>query len=272
MKAMGKPLKMWPKLYTVMAPIRKLLEPLALFKWGEEQCEAWEHARKYILGEFSLDSDDESDRDNNDDQPDEETTLTGADLQNLGMSGTKPRKFMTPGAMSQGTTEPKPGANRDIGDDTKKCKPPPMHPFYSVYLTQGASINTPTYGLSEDTMKAFKIAPPITPRIFIKNLAYGVSEAKLVEVFSLSGKIVEVTLYRHDNGESKGRATVEYAHPLEAVQAIVMFKNAKLLSRKIIIEQDRIGPQPTMTRKLPDGLLNVEEGIGMGGADSKCVT
>ena len=63
-------------------------------------------------------------------------------------------------------------------------------------------------------MKALKITLPITPRIFVKNLAYGVNEAKLNEVFSLSGKIVQATLYRHDNGETKGRALIEYAQAL----------------------------------------------------------
>ena len=131
-------------------------------------------------------------------------------------------------------------------------------------------MNTPTYGLSDDTMRTFNINPPITSRIFIKNLAYGVNEEKLNEVFSMSGKIVELTLYRYDHGESKGKAVIQYAHPLEAVQAIMMFKNAKLLSREIIIEQDRIGPQPTMaSKKLPDGLVNVDGGLGMGGSRLK---
>ena len=78
-------------------------------------------------------------------------------------------------------------------------------------------MNSPTYGMSDDTMKAFNITPPITSRIFVKNLAYGVNESKLYEVFSMSGKIVELRLYRYDHGESKGKATIQYAHPLEAV-------------------------------------------------------
>ena len=131
-------------------------------------------------------------------------------------------------------------------------------------------MNGPTYGISEDAMKAFKISPPITPRIFVHNLAYGVNESKLYEVFSMSGKIVELRLYRHDSGESKGKASIQYAHPLEAVQAIVMFKGAKLLSRDIIIMQDKIGPQPDMTtKKLPEGLVNVNGGLGMGGSRLK---
>ena len=74
-------------------------------------------------------------------------------------------------------------------------------------------MNTPTYGLSDDAMKTFKISPPITSRISVKNLAYGVNESKLHEVFSMSGKIVELTLYRYDHGESKGKAAIQYAQP-----------------------------------------------------------
>ena len=179
---------------------------------------------------------------------------TGADLQNLGMSDTEPKKFMTPGAMSQAKGESKPSPDPTVGTGRRPwpCGPPPTHPFCSVSLTPGG-INSPNYGLSEETMKALKMTPPITPRIFVKNLAHGVNEAKLVEVFSLSGKIVEATLYRFDNGESIGKASIAYAHPMEAIQAMLMLKDAKLLSRNLIIEQDKIGPQPTITRKLPDG-------------------
>ena len=79
----------------------------------------------------------------------------------------------------------------------------------------------------------------------VKNLAYGVNENKLHEVFSLCGNIVALTLDRYDHGESKGTATVQFAHPLEAVQAIIMFKHAKLLSRNMLVEQDKVGPTPS---------------------------
>ena len=186
------------------------------------------------------------------------------------MSDTRPKKFMTPGAMSQAKEEqrPEPGQTDSAGRQQWQCKPPPTHPFCSVSVSPGG-VSSPTYGLSEETLKALKITLPITPRIFVKNLAYGVNEAKLNKVFSFSGKIVQVTLYRHDNGETKGRASIEYAHPLEVIQTMLMFRDAKLLSRDLIIEQDKIGPQPIITSKLPDGLVNVKEGIGMGGSRLK---
>ena len=128
----------------------------------------------------------------------------------------------------------------------------------------------PNLGLSKNTLKTFNITPPITTRVSVGNLAYGVNEAKLYEVFSMSGNIVELVLHRYEHGESKGTATVQYAHQLEAVQAIVMFKRAKLFSRDIKIEQDKIGPTPSMcSKKLPDGLVDVEGGIAMGGSRLK---
>ena len=106
--------------------------------------------------------------------------------------------------MSQAKEEqrPEPGQTDGAGRQQWQCKPPPTHPFCSVSVSPGG-VSSPTYGLSEETLKALKITLPITPRIFVKNLAYGVNEAKLNEVFSLSGKIVQATLYRHENGETK---------------------------------------------------------------------
>ena len=50
--AMRKPLKMWPKLYKIMDPIRQLLEPLTPFQWEGEQREALEQTKKQILTEL----------------------------------------------------------------------------------------------------------------------------------------------------------------------------------------------------------------------------
>ena len=78
----------------------------------------------------------------------------------------------------------------------KKCVKQPGHPLCSLHLTRGASLNGPNLGLSERALKILNITPPITTRVFISNLAYGVNEAKLYEVFSMSGNIVELILHR----------------------------------------------------------------------------
>merc|ERR1711978_439071 len=158
----------------------------------------------------------------------------------------------------------------DIHPPEKRCIKQPGHPLCSLHLTKGASLDGQNLGLSERALKMLNITPPMTTRVFISNLAYGVNEAKLYEVFSMSGNIVELILHRYDHGESKGTATVQYAHPLGAVQTIRMFKKAKLFSRDLKVEQDKIGPTPTMSsKKLPDGLVDVEGGIAMGGSRLK---
>ena len=118
MTALRKPLKMWPGLYTILGPISKLLDPDAPFEWGEEQSKAWAQAKKYVLKEFSPYTDSKSDGGSGSSRArHEKRNLTGADLQNLGMSDTRPKKFMTPEAMSQAKEEqrPEPGQTDGAG-------------------------------------------------------------------------------------------------------------------------------------------------------------
>ena len=82
-------------------------------------------------------------------------------------------------------------------------------------------------------------------------------ETKLYEVFSMSGRIVQAMLHRHEDGHPKGQAIIVYAHPLEAIQAMWMFREARFLTKRLIIEQDKIGPQPIVIGKNPDGLVDV---------------
>merc|ERR1712020_883096 len=267
-KALKKPLRMWPGLYAILSPIRKLMVPTEPFEWGEEQSEALTQARKYILQELSQDTDDESDSRSGSGTKEqcELRGLTGADLQNLGVASTKPKKFMTPGAMSDETRGDTTLASGVIMD--WPCRPPPSHHFCRVPLTPGG-VNPPNHGMTEEMMESLGLTPPITARIYVRDLAYGVDEAKLREVFSLCGKVVEFVLYRHDDGETKGKGTIEFAHPLEAVQAFLMFKDTKLYSRQLTIRQDRKGPRPAISDRLPDGLVNVGNGIGLNGSRLK---
>ena len=243
-----------------------MLNPETQFTWGERENEAWMQARNYILQELTNDSEDNSDEWSGSGKDINETRhLTGADLQNLGITGTKPEKFMTPGAMSEAKEDATPPPQVI---PNWPCNPPPSHHFCNVPRTPGG-MNPPTYGLSEEALTALGITLPITTRIRVRNLAYGVNEAKLREVFSMSGKMIEATLHRNDAGEPKGTAAIEYAHPLGAIQAIKMFRDTRLFSRKLIIEQDKLGPDPIITGKLPDGLTNVKEGLGPNGSRLK---
>ena len=138
-----------------------------------------------------------------------------------------PRIAASSGAMSEAKEDPTLSSGVILD---WPCNPPLRHHFGSVSLTPGG-VNSPTYGTSEVTMKALGATLPITSRLFGHNLAYGVNKAKLREVFSMSGRIVEATLCRHDDEETRGKATIKYAHPSGAVQTTMMFRDAKLFSR-----------------------------------------
>lgn len=45
-------------------------------------------------------------------------------------------------------------------------------------------------------------------------------EKKLREVFKLAGRVVGIDLLTDKDGKSRGFGTVEFEHPVEAVQAI----------------------------------------------------
>lgn len=105
-------------------------------------------------------------------------------------------------------------------------------------------------------------------RIFVANLDYDVDENKLEEVFRLAGKVVRVRLSFDSSGASKGYGTIEYEHPVEAVQAISMFRNQNLFGRAMSIRMDKydcddmIDELPSV---LPIGLESVGKGLGIGG-------
>ena len=72
MKAMEKPLRMWPDLYALMKPIRELMEkPLSQHQWKSEHYEAWDQAKEYMMKEMSftgmdIDTDTDEEGDNSD--------------------------------------------------------------------------------------------------------------------------------------------------------------------------------------------------------------
>ena len=142
----------------------------------------------------------------------------------------------------------------------KWCEPPHFSHELCTMTKASHCLEPPFYGLSDELIESLQIKAPITPRVAIQNLAYGVNESKLHEVFSMSSRVVQSILFRQEDGQSRGGAIVEYAHPLEAVQAMVMFRDAKLLTKKLVIEPDKIGPPPINIRKNPDRLVDVRGG------------
>lgn len=121
------------------------------------------------------------------------------------------------------------------GDDRGRGSVPPPHqahggfdgPSYGDHST--GSWNT--YGLSSQFLESLGIRGPLNHRIFVANLDYKVGEKKLEEIFRLAGKVLRVKLYTDSQGVSKGHGTVEFDHPVEAVQAISMFHDQKLFGR-----------------------------------------
>lgn len=51
-------------------------------------------------------------------------------------------------------------------------------------------------------------------------LDFRVDEKKLREVFRLAGRVMCVEVNKDKDGKSRGHGTIEYEHPVEAVQAI----------------------------------------------------
>jgi RNA recognition motif-containing protein len=69
-------------------------------------------------------------------------------------------------------------------------------------------------------------------------LDFKCDEKKVRDVFSLAGRVRDVTLKRTKEGQSRGMAVVEYEHPSEAVQAVSMFNEQQLYDRIMAVKID----------------------------------
>lgn len=125
-----------------------------------------------------------------------------------------------------------------------------------------------TFGLSQQFLDSLGISLPLNNRIFVANLEYKVDQKKLEEIYKLAGKVAKVKLSHDSNGQSKGYGTVEYEHPVEAVQAISMFHNQKLFGRVMSVRMDKYECEDdveALPSKLPTGLESIGKGLGVGG-------
>ena len=72
MKAMEKPLRMWPELYALMKPIRELMtKPISQQQWNSDHYIAWDKARDYMMKEMSFTMDIDTDTDKEEDGTDQ---------------------------------------------------------------------------------------------------------------------------------------------------------------------------------------------------------
>ena len=65
--------------------------------------------------------------------------------------------------------------------------------------------------------------------IIFLQMAFAVDDEKLHEVFKLAGRIVRAEVNKDREGKSRGFGIVDYSHPVEAVQAISMFNNQRVI-------------------------------------------
>lgn len=128
-----------------------------------------------------------------------------------------------------------------------------------------------TFGIVPKLLATLEIQPPLSRRVFIANLDYNVTEKELLEGFSLAGRVVTIEILKSPEGKSRGQAFLEYSHPVEAVQAISMFRGAQFCGRELSIRMDDRKtdavlrkPYPTV-EKLPSQWTSVGMGLGDSG-------
>lgn len=107
----------------------------------------------------------------------------------------------------------------------------------------------------------------ITNQVFVANLDYKVTVAKLEEIFKIAGNVIEVDLKTDKEGKSRGMGTVRFEHPIEAVQAIALFNGQYLYERQMGVRMDKwVDPiMQDIPRRLPVGLKGVGIGLGTNG-------
>ena len=150
--------------------------------------------------------------------------------------------------------------------------PPRLSQNHEYYVQVNNEAFTEWFGHGDlQTLQELNIHhhDPITNQIFVKNLAYIVDERKLVEVFSASGRVVFAQIIRNERGHSRGMGVVEFMHPVEALQAMIMMKQAKLYNRHLIVCSDRVGPSPVTQTGFTEGLVDVSGGLGENGTKVK---
>lgn len=102
--------------------------------------------------------------------------------------------------------------------------------------------------------------------VYYFQLDYKVDEKKLREVFRLAGKVENVEIALDKDGKSRGFGTVEFDHPVEAVQSISMLNNQNLFERRITVRMDRVADRLDGPVRLPEGLKSIGMGLGANGA------
>ncbi|XP_074650460.1 myelin expression factor 2-like [Tubulanus polymorphus] len=121
-----------------------------------------------------------------------------------------------------------------------------------------------THGINPQILKQLNIEGPLVNTVFVANLDYKVDDKKLEEIFKMAGKTVKAEIKKDKDGNSRGFGSVEFDHPVQAVQAISMFNGQTLFDRAMAVKMDK--EARPKKQELPSGLQGVGKGLGIGGA------
>lgn len=80
---------------------------------------------------------------------------------------------------------------------------------------------------------------PVGKTVFVANLDYKVTYAKLKEVFSLAGRIFKVDMLLNKDNKSRGMATITFEDPMGAAEAISMLNGQSLYERPMVVKMDK---------------------------------
>jgi len=83
------------------------------------------------------------------------------------------------------------------------------------------------------------VATTESPRVYVGNLSYSVTDEDLQECMKTAGPVLSCTVVTGNDGRSKGYGLVEFQNALAAKQAILILNNYELLGRQIFVREDR---------------------------------
>lgn len=155
--------------------------------------------------------------------------------------------------------------NRPSGGPAMPPMPPPMRRQDMPPVGVGGGMNLPNLprlgaGDALDLQKVFQRngagVGPMGKTVFIANLDYKVTYAKLKEVFSLAGRIFKIDLLLDKDNKSRGMATITYEEPMDAAQAISMLNGQLLFDRPMVVKMDKDNNNRDGF-KLPAGLSGI---------------
>ncbi|CAB3995617.1 myelin expression factor 2 isoform X1, partial [Paramuricea clavata] len=82
--------------------------------------------------------------------------------------------------------------------------------------------------------------------VFVSNLDYRVTWAKLKDTFKAAGRVVRADVAEDHDKKSKGHGTVQFETPLEAINAVFIMNGKSIYDRSMNVRLDRESPYFSM--------------------------